>query len=202
MIRGVKPNVAENSRAERMATVSNEWGERVVRPGGLEPPAFWSVAKRSIHLSYGRTSFSEGESSLGSLASGILLRRNSRSSTPDERARYSSSSDDDRVNVGPSGGVIDPSATGGGTGCGAGFGAGSAYTSSTSASTRSPPTAPAIRLKTQQPIVTNTDTTAPYMRATIGSARIPRTIPKTPSCGISSPKTAFCIPPRTRRKNP
>jgi hypothetical protein len=27
----------------------------VVRPGGLEPPAFWSVARRSIQLSYGRT---------------------------------------------------------------------------------------------------------------------------------------------------
>ncbi len=25
-----------------------------MRPGGLEPPAFWSVAKRSIQLSYGR----------------------------------------------------------------------------------------------------------------------------------------------------
>ena len=25
-----------------------------MRPGGVEPPAFWSVAKRSIQLSYGR----------------------------------------------------------------------------------------------------------------------------------------------------
>lgn len=26
----------------------------MVRPEGLEPPPFWFVAKRSIHLSYGR----------------------------------------------------------------------------------------------------------------------------------------------------
>ena len=26
----------------------------LVRPGGLEPPTFWSVARRSIQLSYGR----------------------------------------------------------------------------------------------------------------------------------------------------
>src|SRR5687767_11092967 len=26
-----------------------------MRPEGLEPPAFWSVARRSIQLSYGRT---------------------------------------------------------------------------------------------------------------------------------------------------
>ena len=27
----------------------------MVRPEGVEPPAFWFVAKRSIQLSYGRT---------------------------------------------------------------------------------------------------------------------------------------------------
>jgi hypothetical protein len=27
---------------------------RAMRPGGFEPPAFWSVARRSIQLSYGR----------------------------------------------------------------------------------------------------------------------------------------------------
>ena len=27
---------------------------KMVRPEGLEPPPFWFVAKRSIHLSYGR----------------------------------------------------------------------------------------------------------------------------------------------------
>ncbi len=30
-------------------------GREVVRPGGVEPPAFWSVARRSVQLSYGRT---------------------------------------------------------------------------------------------------------------------------------------------------
>ena len=29
----------------------------LVRPGGLEPPTFWSVARRSIQLSYGRFSY-------------------------------------------------------------------------------------------------------------------------------------------------
>ena len=29
----------------------------MVRPEGLEPPTFWSVARRSIQLSYGRISF-------------------------------------------------------------------------------------------------------------------------------------------------
>ena len=28
----------------------------VVRPEGVEPPTFWSVARRSIQLSYGRLS--------------------------------------------------------------------------------------------------------------------------------------------------
>src|SRR5437667_3653085 len=32
----------------------------LMRPGGLEPPASWSVAKRSIQLSYGRHSFPAG----------------------------------------------------------------------------------------------------------------------------------------------
>ena len=27
---------------------------RIVRPGGFEPPTFWSVARHSIQLSYGR----------------------------------------------------------------------------------------------------------------------------------------------------
>src|SRR6266481_7450216 len=34
----------------------NDWGRfKVVRPGGLELPTFWFVARRSIQLSYGRT---------------------------------------------------------------------------------------------------------------------------------------------------
>src|SRR5207247_3657721 len=32
----------------------------LMRPGGLEPPTSWSVAKRSIQLSYGRHSFPAG----------------------------------------------------------------------------------------------------------------------------------------------
>ncbi len=42
------------------------------RPGGLEPPAFWSVAKRSIQLSYGRfLSFDTG-SVEGEMAASVL----------------------------------------------------------------------------------------------------------------------------------
>ena len=32
----------------------NDSLQPLVRPGGLEPPTSWSVAKRSIQLSYGR----------------------------------------------------------------------------------------------------------------------------------------------------
>ena len=32
-----------------------KFSEQVVRPGGLELPTFWFVARRSIQLSYGRT---------------------------------------------------------------------------------------------------------------------------------------------------
>ena len=31
-----------------------QWGSRLVRPEGLEPPAYWFEASRSIRLSYGR----------------------------------------------------------------------------------------------------------------------------------------------------
>ena len=34
---------------------------RVVRPGGLELPTFWFVARRSIQLSYGRAVYVRGE---------------------------------------------------------------------------------------------------------------------------------------------
>ncbi len=37
------------------AVVQKHLVRGVVRPGGLEPPAFWSVARRSVQLSYGRT---------------------------------------------------------------------------------------------------------------------------------------------------
>ena len=36
----------------------------LVRPEGVEPPAFWSVAKRSIQLSYGRHSIPAGTETL------------------------------------------------------------------------------------------------------------------------------------------
>ena len=35
---------------------SNDWDlKNLVRPEGLEPPAYWFEASRSIQLSYGRT---------------------------------------------------------------------------------------------------------------------------------------------------
>ena len=34
--------------------------ELVVRPEGLEPPAYWFEASRSIQLSYGRTFYPQG----------------------------------------------------------------------------------------------------------------------------------------------
>jgi hypothetical protein len=33
---------------------------KMVRPGGLELPTFWFVARRSIQLSYGRTGMNAG----------------------------------------------------------------------------------------------------------------------------------------------
>ena len=38
----------------RYAPNESRLNEVLMRPEGVEPPAFWSVAKRSIQLSYGR----------------------------------------------------------------------------------------------------------------------------------------------------
>ena len=35
--------------------LDSDWLNKMVRPGGLELPTFWFVARRSIQLSYGRT---------------------------------------------------------------------------------------------------------------------------------------------------
>ena len=56
MILGSGDPRCQAERAPKFAGLSegqDHGRERVVRPGGLEPPAFWSVAKRSIQLSYG-----------------------------------------------------------------------------------------------------------------------------------------------------
>ena len=47
-----------------------------MRPGGLEPPTSWSVARRSIQLSYGRNYTSSED-----LASGVFLRKEFRERT-------------------------------------------------------------------------------------------------------------------------
>jgi hypothetical protein len=54
-VRGRRPKPLD----ERAAKKNSNFGSRIsnfilVRPGGVEPPTFWSVAKRSIQLSYGR----------------------------------------------------------------------------------------------------------------------------------------------------
>ena len=49
--------MAAASFAANHQTAANltKFSEQVVRPGGLELPTFWFVARRSIQLSYGRT---------------------------------------------------------------------------------------------------------------------------------------------------
>ena len=48
-----------NPSADRSCSVRDELGcklmKALVRPEGLEPPAYWFEASRSIQLSYGRT---------------------------------------------------------------------------------------------------------------------------------------------------
>ena len=46
--------IAPRVRFYQVLSKGNEI-RRVVRPGGLELPTFWFVARRSIQLSYGRT---------------------------------------------------------------------------------------------------------------------------------------------------
>ncbi len=41
-------------RREAAVSEPEPAGEKMARPEGLEPPTYWFVASRSIHLSYGR----------------------------------------------------------------------------------------------------------------------------------------------------
>ena len=61
---GVQP---ANGLPEVKSTMSRRRG---ARPEGLEPPASWSVARRSIHLSYGRSMIIRAE--LGEMQAPLL----------------------------------------------------------------------------------------------------------------------------------